>query len=128
VRITMAPITHRVLNLSTSPFHNLTIEVRKPSGVTLSPDVAGTVVLDTSRVRVTRVVLEPGQSTVRHEHRGPGLDVGVTQGVVNVTNAKGEQTRLTYAPATYRWNDAGRVHTLTNVGKARIEIVEIEWK
>jgi hypothetical protein len=30
--------------------------------------------------------------------------------------------------ASYRWNGSGRVHTLTNVGSTRVEIVEIEWK
>lgn len=128
VRITMAPITHRVLNLSPNAFHNLTIELVKPSGLALSPDPAGEVVLDNARVRVARIVLEPGQSTARHEHRGPGLDVGVSDGTVRVMNASGGQERVTYAPASYRWNNTARSHTLTNVGQSRVEIVEIDWK
>ncbi|MEP6494742.1 MAG: hypothetical protein ABJF01_18800 [bacterium] len=128
VRITMAPITHRVLNPSRSPFHNLTIELLKPSGMALTPRAEGVTVLDNDRVRVGRIVLEPGESTTRHEHRGPGLDVGVSAGTVSVVDASGATTRVTYAPASYRWSAAGRTHTLTNVGRSRVEIVEIEWK
>jgi quercetin dioxygenase-like cupin family protein len=128
VRMTAAPITHRVLNVSTNPFHNLTIELLKSSGVALSPTVAGTTVLDNARVRVERIVLEPGASTIRHEHTGPGLDVSVSAGTVDIINAKGSTQHLTLAPAWYRWNDASRVHTIKNVGKTRVEIVEIDWK
>ena len=128
VRITMAPITHRVLNLSPNAFHNLTIELLKPSGLALSADPAGPVVLDNARVRVVRIVLEPGQSTARHEHRGPGLDVGVSDGTISVTNAGGAQERIAYTPGLYRWSNTGRTHPLTNVGQTRVEIVEIDWK
>ena len=128
VRLTAAPITHRVLNPSTSPFHNLTIELLKSSGIALSPTTAGTVVLDSAKVRVERIVLEPGASTIRHAHPGPGLDVSVSAGTVDIVNDKGPTQHLTFAPASYRWNDAGRIHTIKNVGKTRVEIVEIEWK
>ena len=33
-----------------------------------------------------------------------------------------------YRPATFHWNAAGRVHSLTNTGRTRLEIVEIDWK
>jgi quercetin dioxygenase-like cupin family protein len=128
VRVTMAPITHRVLNPSTKPFHNLTIELLKPSGAKLSPTFAGTMVLDNTRVRVERIVLEPGASTIRHSHSGPGLDVSVSAGTVDIVNAKGPKQHLALSPAWYHWNDAGRDHTIMNVGKSRVEIVEIEWK
>jgi quercetin dioxygenase-like cupin family protein len=128
VRMTVAPITHRVLNLSTSPFHNLTIELLEPSGATLSPAVGGAIVLDNPRVRAVRIVLEPGASTIRHEHVGPGLDVGVSAGTVSIADDGGTPQRVTYTPASYHWHAGGRTHTLTNVGRTRVEIVEIEWK
>lgn len=128
VRITMAPITHRVLNPSVSPFHNLTIELLKSSGIALAPVGAGVVVLDNARVRVQRIVLEPGQSTAMHEHPGPGLDVAVTSGSVRVVNGGGQQEQVTYVPGMYRWSEGGRRHALTNEGKGRVEMLEIEWK
>jgi hypothetical protein len=73
-------------------------------------------------------VLAPGESTTRHEHRGPGLEVGVSSGVVRIANSAGKQERVSYSPGSYRWNGGGRIHTLTNVGHTRVEIVEIEWK
>jgi quercetin dioxygenase-like cupin family protein len=128
VRFTKAPITHRVLNPSTTPFHNLTIEVLKTAGAAALAPAAGVVVLDNDRVRAERVVLEPGQSTVRHDHRGRGLDVAVSPGTVRVTGPNGEQEQVTYQTGNYRWNDGPRTHTLTNIGSTRIEIVEIDWK
>lgn len=126
VRITMAPITHRVVNPSTKPFHNLTIELLKSSGVALSAAPAGTTVLDNARVRVQRIVLKPGASTPRHEHRGPTLDVAVSAG--SITTGSAAADRWTFAPASYRWNTAARTHAITNTGKSRVELVEIEWK
>jgi hypothetical protein len=128
VRLTTAPITHRVLNPSSRQFHNLTIELLKASGAPLAPGTAGEVVLDNARVRVERIVLEPGQSSARHEHRTPGLDVGVSVGTVDVINTGGATDHVAYAPASYHWNGAPRTHTLTNVGRTRVEILEIEWK
>ncbi len=128
VRFTPGPITHRVVNPSTTPFHNLTIELLKSTGVTLSSSPAGQVVLDNSRVRVERIVLEPGESTPRHEHRGPGLEVAVRGGTVSSASVTEVSQRLTYQSAGYRWYDAPRIHTLTNVGPTTVEIVEIEWR
>ncbi len=126
VRFTKAPITHRVVNPSASPFHNLTIELLKSSGVPLAP-ATDPVVLENDRVRVERIVLEPGQSDARHEHRGPWLDVGVAAGTVTDVDDHGSK-RIEFRPASYVWHDAARTHTLTNVGRTRVEIVEVEWK
>jgi quercetin dioxygenase-like cupin family protein len=128
VRFTKAPITHRVVNRSATPFHNLTIEVLKTPGVRDSTPSGAAVVLENDRVRAERVVLEPGQSTVRHDHRGPGLDVAVSPGLMSVANAGGEPERIAYKAGDFRWHDGGRTHTLTNIGSTRIEIVEIDWK
>lgn len=128
VRVTRAPITHRVLNPSAVPFHNLTIELLKPSGVALSPIVAGAIVLDSARVRVERIVLAPGESTIQHAHHGPRLEVGVSQGTVSDVDDYGARVRVRYTVGSYHWHETARVHTLTNVGSAPIEIVEIEWK
>jgi quercetin dioxygenase-like cupin family protein len=128
VRFTRAPITHRVVNPSTTSFHNLTIEVLKTPGARDSMPAGAAVALENERVRAERVVLEPGQSTARHEHRGPGLDVAVSPGTIRVASGSGDTTAITYKAGDYRWNDHARTHTLTNVGRTRIEIVEIVWK
>jgi quercetin dioxygenase-like cupin family protein len=128
VRFTKAPISHRVSNPSRVPFHNLTIEMLKPSGVPLSATPDGKIALENDRVRVERIVLEPGQASARHEHHGPWLDVAVGPGTVDVAETDGTTRRVTYRPAAYHWNSAARTHTLKNVGRTRVELLEIEWK
>jgi quercetin dioxygenase-like cupin family protein len=130
VRFTRATITHRVLNPSPTAFHNLTIEVLKPSGTALSAP-AGAVVLENEKVRAVRIALDPGQSSVQHEHRGPYLEVAVTPGSVRVSDAGGTTRTVTYRPAEFHWHDSAAraaTHTITNIGRARVELVEIEWK
>lgn len=84
--------------------------------------------LDSARVRVERIVLEPGQFTLWHEHRAPGLDVGISPGTISALNANGGEERATYASGSYHWYGDPGVHALTNVGRVRLEIVEIELK
>ena len=119
VRFTKGPITHRVLNSSRTPFHNLTIELLKPAHVALAPRAAGDSVLENDRVRVTRLVLEPGAPAVSQPHRGPWLAVVVHGGALG---------RTAVAPGWYRWYEAGRGETIVNAGSSRLELLEIEWK
>jgi len=119
VRFTKGPITHRVLNPSSTPFHNLTIVVLEPAHVVLAPRAAGDSVLENDRVRVTRLVLEPGAPAVRQTHRGPWLAVVVHGGALG---------RTAVVPGWYRWYEAGRGETIVNAGSSRLELVEIEWK
>ena len=128
VRFTKGPITHRVLNPSSTAFHNLTIEVLEPAGVTLAPASPGDVALENDRVRAVRIVLAPGQRTPRHDHRGPWLEVAVKPGTVSVDDGTGPPRRETLAPAKYAWHAAGTSHLITNVGNSRVELVEIDWK
>ena len=128
VRYTKGPITHRVLNPSNTAFHNLTIEVLEPAGVTLAPASPGDVALENDRVRAVRIVLAPGQRTPRHDHRGPWLEVAVKPGTVSVDDGTGPPRRETLAPAKYAWHAAGTSHLITNVGNSRVELVEIDWK
>jgi quercetin dioxygenase-like cupin family protein len=129
VRFTKAPISHRVVNPSAAAFHNLTIEMLKSSGVPLAATTAGPIVLENDRVRVERIVLAPGQSTVRHEHRGPELEVAVHAATLDVSEGSSNaKRRVTYKTAGYKWYGAARTHTLTNAGASPVEIVEIDWK
>ena len=127
VRYTKGPITHRVINRATMPFHNLTIEVLDPVGVPLAPRTAGDSVLENDRVRVTRLVLEPGGSVQRQAHPGQWLAVAVNAGSMSVRDGDvigGAAVK----PGWYRWFAPGRGTVLGNNGRARLEIVEIEWK
>src|SRR5262249_24874540 len=72
VRFTKGPVTHRVSNPARTPFRNITVEILGspgPGGAS-TPDTSPghSIVLDNERVRVERLVLEPGQSTNTHTH------------------------------------------------------------
>jgi quercetin dioxygenase-like cupin family protein len=139
VRFTKATITHRVVNPATSPrFHNLTIEVVKtPSeakGVAPAPPASAptahgrSLVLENDRVRVERLVLEPGDSTGMHTHARPGLAVIVHPATLTVTVEGGTPQREEYKAGDFAWSGAARTHALVNSGRTRFEVVEIEWK
>jgi quercetin dioxygenase-like cupin family protein len=78
-----ATYVHRAINIGTTPFHNLTIELlRSPLGSQLSKlkaPITRPPLLENERVRVYRVTLEPGQSTPMHTHLLPSLGVAITR-------------------------------------------------
>src|ERR1043166_4087491 len=78
VRFSKATYVHRAMNVGTTAFHNLTIELLKPasSNPTPVPDEAGREpVLENDRVRVYRVSLAPGETVSTHTHPFSTLDV-----------------------------------------------------
>ena len=133
VRYTKATITHRVANQSKDQFRNITIEVLKSPGIKVDanshPQISGhSLVLENDRVRVERLVLEPGQATNMHKHALPGLAVIVSGGSVMV-DAPGQKAQAFDLKAgEFRWREAGTTHRLKNAGKNRVEVVDIEWK
>src|SRR5439155_7853456 len=85
VRFAKATYVHRALNIGTTPFHNLTIELLKSKSPAFFPDVsirptrAGRQpVLEDDRVRVYRLSLAPGESTNMHTDPVPGLAIALT--------------------------------------------------
>jgi mannose-6-phosphate isomerase-like protein (cupin superfamily) len=114
-------------------FRNITIEVLKSPGgqtaATAQPQIAGhTLVLENDRVRVERLILEPGQSTDMHEHLLSGLGVAVSAAKVTVESQGQKPQTVDFKPGDFRWHDGKIAHKLKNVGKTRFEAVDIEWK
>src|SRR5947207_2742935 len=78
VRFGKATYVHRAMNIGTTPFHNMTIEILKsPGPQEQSPKypITRTPVLENERVRVFRVSFEPDQSTAMHKHEIHGLAI-----------------------------------------------------
>src|SRR2546421_3606278 len=79
VRFAKATYTHRAMNIGTPPFHNLTIELLKPSNFVADPsalaaaEAGRTPILENDRVRVYRLSLAPGEAQATHTHPLPGL-------------------------------------------------------
>jgi quercetin dioxygenase-like cupin family protein len=128
VRYTKAPITHRVLNPSKETFHNLSIDLLKANGKALGMPAGGDVVLDNAKVRVSRIVLEPGKSSVPHQHVGPELDIAVHPAKFDVVDDKGAAEHLSMKTADYKYHGTARTHTIKNTGTSRLELIEIDWK
>jgi len=134
VRFTKGPITHRVTNQSSSDFRNITIEVLKspmPDKSPTEPDkpIAGhTLMLENDRVRVERLVLDPGHSTGMHSHTLPGLVVAVSSGEIEAEAPGQAGQTVKFAPGDFRWREGRVTHKLTNVGKTRFEAIDIDWK
>src|SRR6184192_4108395 len=71
VRFAKATYTHRAINVGTTAFHNLTIELLKPTNFVANPDnlpvqPGRTPILENDRVRVYRLSLAPGEAVAMH--------------------------------------------------------------
>ena len=133
VKFGKATYIHRAMNVGTTPFHNLTIELLgSPLGSQLSKlkePVTRTPVLENERVRVYRVTLEPGQSTPMHTHLLPSLGIAITAAKLEVTIQGKDKPELVTLPAgDVRWRLSALTHSIKNVGKTRFEAVDIELK
>ena len=136
VRFGKATYVHRAMNIGTTPFHNMTIEVLKsPSGSDflskLKDTGTRTPVLENERVRVYRLSLAPGESTGTHTHHLPSLAIAITNGEIEVTTPSKEKDkldRLTLAVGDARWRAGEVTHSIRNVSKTRFEAADIEVK
>ena len=133
VRFGKATYVHRAMNVGTTPFHNLTIELLKSPPAPQEPAKVEpntrTPVLENERVRVYRLTLEPGQSTPMHTHLLTGLAVSITGGEIEMTTeGKDKPDRLSLPATDVRWRAAAVTHSIKNIGKTRFEAVDIEFK
>jgi len=134
VRFSKATYVHRAMNIGTTPFHNLTIELLKSppvSGERTKPNqpITAKPVLENDRVRVYRLALEPGEMTPVHTHEFAGLVIAITEGEIEVsTEGKTKPDRLRLPVNDVRWRAGGLTHSIKNVGRSRFEAVDIELK
>lgn len=131
VKFAKATYVHRAMNVGTTSFHNLTIELLKaPGPIKDLPKEAGREpVLENERLRAYRIILEPGQSTPIHTHPVPGLAINLTPAELEVTTKGKEKTaRLSLPLGESRWRAGAVTHSIKNVGKTRFEGVDIEFK
>jgi quercetin dioxygenase-like cupin family protein len=134
VRFSKATYIHRAMNVGETSFHNLTIELLKPTAYlkdasTLPKETGREPILENDRVRVYRVTLAPGESTPKHTHPLPGLSISLTDAVVEfTTEGQPKPDRLSLNAASVRWRAGAVTHSAKNVGKAPFEAVDIELK
>lgn len=130
VRFAKATYTHRAINIGTTPFHNLTIELLKPANPNppvLAKEGEREPVLENERVRVYRLSLAPGEAIAMHTHPLPGLVVTITAGEIEVT-ADGQTVRHPVKADDVSWRPGPVTHSIKNVGQTTFEAVDIEVK
>ena len=129
-------VTHRVGNIAATPFRNITIQIqgRDDTQPANAPPAASTKVqgsspvVDNDLIKVDRLVLGPGESTGLHSHARSSLLVAVHEGAIRLDRETVPSTRLTMRPGEFEWHTGPVSHTLTNVGSARFEAIEVVWK
>jgi quercetin dioxygenase-like cupin family protein len=131
-RFTKGPITHRVTNPSDTPFRNITVEILGspgPGSVTSTPDTSPghSIVLENERVRIERLILEPGQSTNLHTHGLSAMSVFLTKAKVQVESPGQKTQTIEYKPGDFRWRSP-ITHSIRNIGSTRFEAVGIDLK
>ena len=125
--------THRFTNIGTETFRAIGIELmRTAPDVSVTPPLpeqSGYVtVLDNERVRAYRVTLEPGQSTPSVTLPGPSIRVAGTAGQVLQQAPGAQPVAMDLTPAQFEFRSGPAAYSLKNVGAARVEIYEFEFK
>jgi hypothetical protein len=126
------PGVHAVATTGSEPFHNIFVELLEAQPWGFVPGTrdgaAYEQVLDNERVRVWRLVLAPGARAPGGAQRAPGLRVVVAGGEF-VELLPGQPDRgMAPRAGQFFWLEPGMAPAIANVGKSRIELVEIELK
>lgn len=124
---TAKPTVHRVSNAGDTPYRVTDTEIHMGcGGFRAMPDAEGqTLIVDNDRVRVTRLMLGPGESIPLHP--SCGMLVAVTQAQIRL-RAGGPEESLAMAPADFRWRDSFAPVMLVNVGQTVFHAVDIVVK
>ncbi len=130
-------ITHRVGNIGSTLFRNITVQIQsrddvspgntflaapKPTGYQAKP------VLDNPLVYIERLILEPGQSTGRYTLPRSGILIAARDGSITVERPGSPPHRMDIKAGEFEWHTGPATHTVTNVGKTRFEAIEAVWK
>ncbi|RPI54599.1 MAG: hypothetical protein EHM55_10395 [Acidobacteria bacterium] len=130
-------ITHRVGNIGSAPFRNITVQIQGRDDVSPRGSVLATPrptgyqakpVLDNELVYIERLILEPGQSTGRYTLPRSGMMIAARDGVLTVERPESPAHRMEMKAGEFEWHTGPTTHTLTNAGTTRFEAIEAVWK
>jgi quercetin dioxygenase-like cupin family protein len=122
-----SPLTHKVINAGETDFDVLDVEaLRRSDGPHGKP--IGPVAAENASMRAYRYELAPGESSPQHAHERPYLIVAATPMELKMTSPDGQSSSHPVKPGDLHWIDQKVTHTLTNNGKGKAVIVEVELK
>lgn len=132
-RASQGAYVHRFTNIGESVFRAIGIELLSPSAsvdvVTPLDRSSGYVtVLDNERVRVYRLVLEPGKSTGLVSLAPRTVRVAGNEMALVEKSADGKKRDLRLAPAQFEWRAEAAAVALENTGSSTAELYEFEMK
>lgn len=128
-----SPVIHRVANTGNRQIHYIVAEILTPSPTAerLSPALKEfpgyKTELENRRIRVSRIFLDPGQSTIEHKHESGYVVIAESNGRLTSTCA-GIQSTIETSPGFLYWGEHDTDHSLKNSGDTRLEIVEFEFR
>ena len=96
-------------------------------GLAQKPEEKRKVLLENERVRVREVLMEPGIDYAPHTHQFPHVGVIVKGGSLQFTE-KGKSETVDFKDGSVGWRDAGVTHSIRNVSKTTVHVVEVELK
>jgi quercetin dioxygenase-like cupin family protein len=133
ISFAQASYTHRITNIGDTMLRFIDAEVlASPGSPANAPSLervpGHTLALENQRVRIYRIVLDPGQSTGKHTHQLSGLSVAVSGGKVSFEREAQKTEIINFEPGDFRWNGGPLIHSLRNTGTTRFEAFDIEWK
>jgi quercetin dioxygenase-like cupin family protein len=125
------PYTHRVANVDSTPFRYVMGQFLAHSTIASAPlpeEPGVTLERETSRARMYRIRLLPGQATSRHRHAQPGLLIQIGNGTVEWMGDRPEASSGQSGAGAWWWRAAGNAHSIRNAGADPVELIEIDWK
>ena len=131
-------VTHRVGNIGSTPFRNITIQIQgkddtqtPPSGLLAEAHAAGPqteIAFENDLIRVDRLSIAPGRASVPHSHRKSHLLVAVHRATVKFDAAGHPSVTQLMQPGDFDWHTGAYTHTITNTGTTPFDAIEVTWK
>lgn len=127
INYTRKPKVHRVGNIGETVYRVTDTEILQGCGgfVPVRDGPAQTLVVENERVRVTRLLLGPGEQA--DLHAPCGMLVGVSEAEL-VFDSGGPQERVRMTPAGFKWREASTPVRVRNAGDSVFHGVDIVVK
>ena len=130
VRYAKGTYTHRITNVGETPLRFIDVEVLTPlpeaaKAASLDGTAGHKLIFENERVRVFRLIIEPGQQIEPHAHSAHRLMVVVQGGRLSFGSQKAFQD---FVPGQFSWHEAEVDRSMKNVDNHPFEAVDIELK